>query len=524
MIELSDDEDKAPTKSHAAVDQLDDFEEEEEELDPDCPYLSVEYETNVDLECAVLQLALPSASSLSGSRTCALVDGHAVIVAACADKSIRVIRRPLVPPSPDAPHRADVTDPVYELPDYGITRSITMRLSSEAASEQPRPRTRSQGAQIDGRLFVAAASDSVGFWSISMYTDGSLDVANMKLGTIRTPSPVNNVSFHPSRSDRLLLAESSGAVRIYDPLASKTTSDRPSSSDSMLHQSGSSDEQRKWIMAYHTSFQAAEGAALARRKKILDARWCMNGRGIFALLEDGEWGIWDVTGTAQPGKSVADFALRGFLGPASTVESAEPAKQRRGMSKLAPMTPNTRKAKAENLFTGPPKVAGVAARGGISITSSSARSGQPDESVLMWYGSDIYSIPSLQSFWQRSMSSTGGIGSLYSPGLTHITDINLTNENITSMSQFASKATTTGLGQMNTKRDLLISAEHRLIISQSIRPDAPAKGLFQQAIERPTSRDQRMLDVGELDLGGMDRMLDSMANGDGRPRRVGFAH
>lgn len=69
---------------------------------------------------------------------------------------------------------------------------------------------------------------------------------------------------------------------------------------------------------------------------------------------------------------------------------------------------------------------------------------------------------------------------------------------------------------MNTQKDLLVSAEHRLIISQQLR--SPTKRLFQQAlVERPANRDQQMLDVGE-----MDRMLDDMAD-ENRPKRVGFA-
>lgn len=75
---------------------------------------------------------------------------------------------------------------------------------------------------------------------------------------------------------------------------------------------------------------------------------------------------------------------------------------------------------------------------------------------------------------------------------------------------------------MNVQRDLLVSAEHRLIMVQTLRPATPAPNLFAKAAERPTARDRRMLDAGNLDLGGMDRMLDSMA-GDTGLKKVGFA-
>jgi hypothetical protein len=242
------------------------------------------------------------------------------------------------------------------------------------------------------------------------------------------------------------------------------------------------------------------------------------------LLEDGEWGVWDIAGTAQSGKNVEDFVLRGFLG--SSAPDSMDSKQKKESTKLAPMTPNTRKTKSENLFSGPSKsmAPGVASSGGISVTSTTNRSGTADESVTIWYNNDIHTIPSMYSFWQRSnTNSTGGFGSLYAPGLTHITDINLMNENITGISQFASNPTATSLGSMNKQRNLLVSAEHRFIVLQHLSPPTAKSGLFQQPAAPPPLQDQRMLDAGELDLGGMDRMLDTMAGNDGRTRKVGFA-
>lgn len=284
-------------------------------------------------------------------------------------------------------------------------------------------------------------------------------------------------------------------------------------------------------MSYHTAHFIPKDLpdldpALTRRKKILGARWVLAGKGVLVLLEDGEWGIWDVS-SSQPGKCVEDFALRGFLGSSSSTEHAEPNKNKRGVSKLAPMTPNTRKTKAEQLFTGEVRVPGVAPTGGIAVHANNPRTGQADESVAIWYGSEIYSITSTQAFWQRSTSSNGGFGSLHAPGLSHITDISLSNEIITSISQFPIKGSA-GLGQMNTQRDLLVSGEHRAIVLQTQRPDKPARNLFQQQIdERPVEavRDQHMLDVGALDVDGLDRMLETMAAGHANTatRKVGFA-
>jgi hypothetical protein len=283
-------------------------------------------------------------------------------------------------------------------------------------------------------------------------------------------------------------------------------------------------------MTYHTAFHSSTestetSSASIRRKKILDARWVISGKAILALLEDGEWGIWDVT-SSSAGKRVEDFAVRGFLGTSSTLEQSEPSKPKKGGSKLAPMTPNTRKSKAEHMFASTSNVPGVAPRGGISVAPNYSRAGQSDESVAIWYNSDIYSITSMQSFWQRiTTGASGGFGSLYAPGLSHITDFNLNNELITSISQFSAK-TSADLGQMNTQRDLLVSAEHRAIILQTLRPaSSGGRLLFQQAAEAPVTaaNDQQMLDTGAMDLDTMDRMLDDMAAGAPTTRKVGFA-
>ena len=284
-------------------------------------------------------------------------------------------------------------------------------------------------------------------------------------------------------------------------------------------------------MAYLTPFHADEkhahaSAAFAQRKSILDARWALSGKALLVLLEDGEWGLWDIA-SASTGKRVEEFAIRGFLGTAGHTEATEPASKRKGSSKLAPMTPNTRQAKAEQLFSGAPKIPGVAPQGGISISAHHNRTGPGDESAVLWYNSDIYSINSLQSFYQRSTSNSGGLGSLYSPGLTHITDVKLFSESITSISQFSSKSSSAGIGQMNTQRDLLISAEYRAIMLHALRTTTPSRQLFQQQLaeRQPVDRDQRMLDAGVLDIDGMDRMLDNMAGDAPAPtgRRVGFA-
>ena len=527
VITIDDSDDEPEQNEPKAV--VDEYEAEEDEEDPDSPFPSIIYHADIDLGAEVLSMAVPSITSTAALQAPKLANTHAIVVLGCANAKVTLMSIPLAPSDAERQVHDKAVFNIQLEGDGSISHDLAIKLMPKDDERLDRARSRSgrsDSADVDGRLLIASVATGLNVWNLRLTPSSIAHTRESVLPIVHSPLPGSAVSFHTSaRLNRLLVADRAGAVRIYDPFEPSASSQRRSSQDSASGAPASNEEFGRWIVSYNTPFHSPkDNPALARRKKILDAEWVLGGRGILALLEDGEWGVWDLSGVTQADKSAENFTLRGFLSSSRTAEAAESAKQKKSGAKLAPMTPNTRKSKSETLFSGTPKAAGVAATGGISFATSSNRAGQVDESVIIWYHNDIYSITSMQSFWQRSAaSSSGGFGSLYAPGLTHISDINPINENITSVSQFASKSSGSGLGEMKTQRDLLVSAEHRFVISQSLRQPDPHKDLFQQPTGRPDSRDQRMLDAGDLDLGGMDRMLDSMA-GDGRTRKVGFAH
>lgn len=515
----SDDEEEEPQQSHLA----EDYESEEDQHDPDSPSPSIVQAVELDIGSAVLQIAVPALATTTAIQGIQLATTHAVVALACANGKVLLLTIPLAPPKVSSV--ADyVSKGIGELElaaNDSLTSDISIKLipNDDAHSASSRARKSSElNKNAQARLLVAVSTTRLQLWSIGLTATSLSTAKRLASPILRLPASGSKVSYHPSsKLSQLLCVDPTGAVRIYEPFADTKSALSPN-------------EQTlgKWVTSYLTPFRNQTGlSALARRKVILGAEWVLGGRGILALLEDGEWGIWDLSGKAQPGKTAEEFALNGYLVSTSTTETRDASRPKHALSKLAPMTPNTRKSKAENLFTGPVRAAGVAPTGGISISQSIDRGGSLDESVIMWYNGAIYSIPSLQTFWQRSNNSkSGGLGSLYAPALTHISDIDLMNENITSVSQFAASSTSTssGLGQMNLPRDLLVSAEHRFMIVQNLRNGVQgASTLFQQqVVERPAPRDQRMLDAGELDIGAMDRMLDNIASGT-ETRRVGFA-
>lgn len=533
---ISDDGIDSTAKEHETA-QEDLFEAEEEEQDVDCPFPGIIQALDIELGSAdkpkaALRVAVPIINPTA--IPVRLLKTTAIVVVACTDGKVAVLSIPLAPPS-DAEKDQAITDIAQSIITLQDTGPISSDLTIKYLPSEQQPLIARHEDDVDGRLLVATVSRALHVWSVEVTGDIILAISHEKLlRRVALPAVGTKVSFHPStRHAQLLVTDISGTVRIYDPYAANIHQRRPGSSDSVLSSTPSSTT-GKWLMAFHSPYHSGKetqnvGAAFARQKSVLAAKWALSGNAILVLLEDGEWGLWDLM-TPSAGKRLEKFAIRGFLDTANHTEAAEPLTQRSGASKLAPMTPNTRRTKAEQLFTGAPKVPGVAPRGGISISAHNARTGPAEESAVLWFNSEVYSINSLQSFYQRSANhgGSGGFGSLYSPGLTHITDIKLHMENITSISQFHPGRPSAANGQMNTPRDLLISTEGHAIIVQSLAPK-PSKNLFQQKLtERPAAvidRDQHMLDAGNLDLNGMDRLLDSMAGGHSSApaRRVGFA-
>ena len=506
VIELGDDDEDELEEPQISPNDLED---DEDDQDPDCPFQSIIEVLDIPLGTAVLQLAVPHIPS--GAR---MLRNKAIIAVACAHGAGEVFVVPLTTPSASA--KAKIQKAILRT---GVTfntdgfnpNALTTKLVWDVETKEC-------------TLLLAAAFAKLDVYRLFVSDDRSFPIGILNQQSWHLPHPASQVAFHPtSNSTQLLISDVSGAVRLFDPAASSTPASRPTSSTSELANEDSAEDGPlgRWLMTYFAPFTSSN-PALPRRSRLLDAKWVLNGRAVLVLLQDGEWGVWDVSGPFQAGKLPQDFILRGHLGASV---SAEPTKPTKASSKLAPMTPNTRKAKSENFFAAPAKEFVAAVKGGIRVTPSGARAGQvPDESIMLWHGDQIYIIPSMQAFQQRSTTgNSANLGSLYSPGITHVTDIDLQNESITSISHFGIKATSSGLGQLN-QRDLLVSTEYRLIISQSARSTTATTILFEPASAiRPNDIDQRMLDAGDLELDGMDRMLDNMANGNARPRRVGFA-
>ena len=519
------------------------YESEEEEIDDDQPYPSVVQDLEISLGASAVHIAVPTAAAQPTTQPTTkvpdLFSQCIVLAVSTTDGHTRAITLPIDPPSAATKRKRRLgvrTCILTCTSQSSLTRGLAITWTSSANEEGTEPerrtrsRTRSQpfvASPSAHSLLVGVAtselSGALNLYRIAIHTNEEksyvLPHDESPFHSTYLASPPTGISFSIStlpspKHSHLLIADPSGYLRVYNTCG---TAD-------------SSDSQPACVAIFNASFHLPRDSAstypgLAQRKKVLDARWVREGRSILAILEDGEWGVWDVDGSQ-------DFAIRGFIGDAP--ETVSQAARNKPKSQLAPMTPNTRRVRQDNLFSGPVPQQGAAARGGLCVTSFTTSSGTIDDAATLWFNTNVYSIPSLTQFWTRHTPSSGrDTGSLYGPGLSRIENIDLSNEtinNITHLPMRKARELTSGLGAMNIQRDILITTEHRTIIVASTRPHGPGRDAFAAEPESPTLRqDREMLERGELDLGGMDRMLDDMTGVERtgplvpRGKRVGFA-
>ncbi|KAH0282080.1 hypothetical protein M436DRAFT_56179 [Aureobasidium namibiae CBS 147.97] len=535
------------------------YDAEDEELDEDEPYPSFTQELKLSFGSPVLRLALPnvpqaSSSLQSKARVPLIIRQRIVLAVACADATLRLITLPLTPPSASAKRNGRLGAQICELSpsaaSSAMARDIALTWTSSSSlsdannqMDLDNPQQQQPTANDEKLDLLVASSTSVHLETLTFYripiafdelTGGKIPTAVIPFHAVPLSSSSQCLRFstaqYPSRHhSRLLVADVKGALKIYDPLAPKGRPSSRASADDSSAETGS------WISAFNTSFQMPKGATsnypgLAQRRKIVDVAWVSGAKAALVLLDRGEWGVWDIDGVTQ--KKMNTFVIQGFIGSPDAAPTSE--LKSRSAQGLAPSTPNTRQQRQESLF-GAPKPAAPAtttARGGVCAVATAGNHGHVDDSVVLWYGSDAYHIPSLAALWQRSLNSSGkDIGSLYGPGLSHIEGLDLSGEILNGVTQFPVRSTAINLGSMSL-RDFVVTGEYSLIIIQSMRPQKPSRSLFAQATggssNGPSVFDQHLLERGELDLGGMDRLLDGMGSRNGfapaaTKKRVGFA-
>jgi hypothetical protein len=555
MIIDSDDEEPAPASSNQDNVEYEVFEEEEVEIEPSRPYEPIIRHVDIPLGTRVLKVTVPSllpekARSL-GYTVPPILTASIVLSVACSDSKLRIISLPLAPPHPSTKVSdlkiqtltLDATVSHNEIP-KGVSITFTCETDDK---EEDLSRSRPQqvpAATGQWSLLVAThaaeASGTLLVYSIPIgqAANGSYTLPNKDIQPPQKhllPASARNISFNPSPSPSarhayLLVSFPDGYVKI---LACSTSS--KGSKDVSAEEKA--EREGKWLLTLYPGFEQSP-SALGRRKMIVDAAWVLSGKAVMVLLSDGEWGVWDVEGAgpgSEPGPLVGQSSIHGITGGSLTAysisgrilggplatnksQAAVNDGQSEQRGKFAPMTPSSRRVREDTLFKGAQPLATPSLDGEISVVqTNSSRAAMADESILIRHGDQIATIPSLLSLWRNSVKATGTFDASNRCRVSPLGGISLYGERLTGLAHLPSPARAETDNGDQQEYEILIAAEHRLIIlghdlstAIATAPKRPF-GHFPLTVQSNAETDQLMLSQGQLDVDGMSRVLTSMS-------------
>ena len=613
---LDSDEEDAPED---CVPSMTDFHAEQEASDSCQPYDKIIQHIDVHCGTGVRHIATPHVpthirDSAPGAFPPILLS-NIVVAATCNDNSIRLVTLPLLPPLPSVDGRSYkalqmVTiagmNTHHEVPSSIAITHSALSSSSDGRRDSSKSRSRSSNPVNEEEDAATASHQQGRSWcfllvSISPAAGGLLlthqipvlsdthlstspdDLSPLQRYYLGFPCLSSNVVFNPSAfpADRhtmvLVSATDAGCVKVYQ-VSSESRSNisrgrrnsaatMDSASSSLRTSSRGSALNGRFLIALYSGFiRSSSSTSLQRRKRILDVAWAASGQAIIALLEDGEWGVWDLEG-AGPASGAANLLrgqsnMSGIQGGALTrfafrsqITAAAEAQSKTQMTeiqettdeKLAPMTPHTRKVRSEGLFKGDRPSRGLErdcaqpTTGHICITEhappTTSTLSSPEESLVIAHCSQIIFVPSLQALWRAETSSTGTFDSLAAIRPSQFPGLGLGGERLIGIAELPRSSPTKskpGFGPRSSDSpDLLVIVDHRMILFvagqvESVSTVGPETrfSLRLGKTQEPAPgklRDQALLHQGELDLEGMGRVLDGMGSENGKPNGQGVS-
>ncbi|KHJ32294.1 putative wd40 repeat-like protein [Erysiphe necator] len=426
MIVSLDSDDEVEVTPIAVCDNKPEFMENEDEFDPLNPYPGVVQTLDLTLGTGTLQLAVLSSSMLKSYDI--LIGNRIVFIGACADNSLRLITLPITPPPPSIKQRLKLQTP------YGSASTGSGMWEEKIIYLNGHEKV-SNGVSItidinDGNPYYIIASFSYEFNGRLLLWYSSLEspiLQSEPFHSICLASPARAISFNtsPSRPNYLLVAEAKGVCRIFEyslPQSQASVLDSPS----LKH--------GHWLLSIMTDFSTTKSkfsnAEVSQpgfgRKAIADAKWILDGSAILVLLEEGEWGIWDLEGLRMgmnmsntqgllhyngiKGGSKSKFSISGFIDASKKTSGSRPPPITG--SKFVPMTPGTRR-----VIDPFGSHALMPKKGQISVIEIPPPSStyRTDEAILFRLGGTFAIIPSILKYWSAH-SGNDQSGSIFGSG------------------------------------------------------------------------------------------------------------
>ena len=557
------------------------------------PYHNVLRFIDLPVDAACAQFALPAASQLapkSSSGATPVFSNKLVFAAALVDASIRLFVLPLLPPGPDAVDSSqwDVSVIKISSPNShrdlitGISMAITADTRTGQGEDDQKSRSRSRGRP------ASTSEKALRDWSVSIAStsctgSGLLLIHQIPLGEDGRPSPdaedllpiqrhflranlskcklsFNPAPFPAERHLNLLIGlPNDGCVRLYQVRASSSSRGRRDSTataDSLASSTKSSQksygQQGKFLITMYTNFENIDHEdEQPHRKCILDAAWVLGGRAILVLLENGEWGVWDLEAAGPTSSSATQNLLKGrgnvsglqggstarfaIKGTVKTVRESSSNRASKDLTaaksgNLVPLTSHTKNIRSGKIFQETSSTLSSAVErsetpyGAICTEQSAADpvagSKVPDECVTLCYQGHLTYIASLLTYWRAEARGQGTLDASVLARPVKLPAVRFGGEHPHSLGYLFPRVSSGGLAETRSAvPDLFLATAHRLLFS--VGPlDAEADNDLGTTTTTPSvlmarnaSTDQVLLDRRQLDVEGMDQILDGMEGG-----------
>ncbi|KAJ5566327.1 hypothetical protein N7535_007965 [Penicillium sp. DV-2018c] len=547
IIDSDEEEEPVPVQEEPVVE----FDMEESEVDPAAPYEEILRQIDIPLGCRVLDVAVPRVLPEEARSPLdpfpPVLRSLIVASVVCSDLSTRVVTLPLAPPHPaqkDPKSWGIQTLTVNgAITHQDIPRNVAMTFTCrEHDDEQDHRKSRGRNGNFGKWDLLVATHSAEGCGAlllhrIPIHEESSFRLVEEDIISQRRllPAPAQTIAFNPStwpsvRHASLLVAFHQGCVKIYSCFSVKASK---SARRASLPQEDyeAIDTEGRWLISLYPGFEQGPNG-LPRRKPIIDADWVLGGRAVMVLLEDGEWGVWDIEGSGPgapkgplhrqtsvqgvTGGSLTTYAVCGrIMTPLSSTNSE--TEQR---SRFAPMTPSTRRVREDGLLKGSMTTASPSHRGQISVLQTNPSSDiLPDESILLRHGRQSAVIPSLLSLWRNAVKSTGTFDSSNRCRVSPFQDVNLMGQNFQAIAHLPAPTRRSRQAEQQSF-DVLVAAEHQISILAAKLTESAEEPQPTVKKEETSEHDQLMLRRGELDVEGMGRLLNGMASAN-VPMRMG---
>ncbi|EXJ60090.1 hypothetical protein A1O7_04241 [Cladophialophora yegresii CBS 114405] len=571
VIDLDDDNEPTAAEDTAAPAE---FEEDEEEVDPYAPYRDVVRYIDIPLGTPATRIAVPHIAKdidqASREAWPDIYNDRIVVAAACSDLALRIISAPLDPLAPEVQDASKMNIQVVKfegvnshqqfISDIAITHTGTPSGEQEGvdAQTQYRPQTRSQSQarqepehnhSVQWSLLVASISCTgsglllvhqipIRSGKILSGPEYSVPLRRTYLATSSVSAKLSfNTSTYPAErhSSLLVILPSNSTVKIYQvfqqthPRGRRGSNATDASISSTRSTRTSGTDRGRFLITLLPPFCQQDNEFIHRRKHVLGAKWVAAGRAVIALLEDGEWGIWDLEAVGPTsstsganlirgqgnisgiqGGSWTRFSAKSQIMPFAEIKQKSSHSQPQPTSEsLAPMTPSTRKIRSEGLFHGSKLNTGAnqpntRPHGFIVVEEKSSSRPSVDECIILSYAEETIYVPSILAFWKGEAKPVR-LPSVRLGGQAP-RSINVLTTSASSDNPFSA---TSGFATTPSTPNMLIQTSHRLILS--LNPLSSSSSLANASSQNPgPPSDQTLLASGDLDVEGMDRVLEDM--------------